>query len=990
MFSRYTKKLFSAKNRKTIPTFFIGLGLVLTIISSVLFTLGATNLGSDKVAKADVLEPSFCNGPTTPTWNPYPLLTNSNNPNWDINSQKCFDIPLLSFYPINTNANNPREITIGAFERISLEIYYNNGAKPGSASISNPRVKVFVQKITTTKYKISATLTGDNTTTATSAQKGGDLIVNVPLDTNLQYTANSTNHFIDAIERADQGSRTGGQVYDVIPDNGTNSNPLYSQVDGQTVGSTNGFLIKPNGLEAGYLGFGYILSQMKAIPTFTPPAANTPPIIPGQEITIVRGQSGSFTPLNPTDPENNIPIALNTSSVLPSFCTLTGTPNSTGGGQIITCQTIATTPVKTTFNITPTDSLGLVGTPGTFIVNVIEPNQPSLSLVKSCVKKGTQTPCSSANLQSGDEVTYKVLTTNTGNTNLANVKVVDDYDETKLENITNISDSGINNTPDNGKITWNLGTLNQGANKNLSFDAKIKSSIFGTNQDKVTINNIATVTADGIQPITSQTAFDVVKPSWSIVKSCVKFDTQTPCSSANLTAGDKVLYNVEVTNTSTQVDINSYNLYDAYDIDKLENIANISDGGRNDDVALPCPEGTLCTLALKKSVIWENLPTLLSKAPGRSEAQSKKSVSFTATIKSNVAANTKIINLAIGSKNTSTIYQGLPVIQAQNEFTTVALNQPSVGITKTCVKKGTQNACNATELVSGDEINYKVNIINNGNVNLTNVKVVDDYDESRLENITNISDSGTNNTPDNGKITWNIGTLNQGANKDLSFDAKIKTNQPQGTSVVNFATVSASQVPDKTVSYTFNLGGNPALEINKKCFKQGTTTECANSLLLGGNQITYQISIKNTGKSKATNVKVVDNYEKNKINNISNVTPTPISDNTDGTVAWDVGDLNVGESKNFSFNATIISAVAGGTLVNNIALGKSKELPDVLAQASFVVATIAPEVPRTGGSTTATLLGIFGIILLSYGYLSYKASGKVGEGFVPARSKEVK
>jgi uncharacterized repeat protein (TIGR01451 family) len=231
---------------------------------------------------------------------------------------------------------------------------------------------------------------------------------------------------------------------------------------------------------------------------------NRPPQLPGGEFTVPRGDSKSFEPLNPTDPDGDYPITLNTPQILPNvpnglICILSGNANSQGGGQIITCDT-KNVPVginKVTFTITPTDSKGLIGTPGTFIVNITDPTpgKPTMEATKTCVKKGTETSCSSANLKPGEEITYRIVVKNTSSVNLTNVKISDTYDASKLVDISGISDNGNLNTT-TGTINWNLGTINSNQQKQVSFDAKIKNGLTGSFE----IKNLAVVTADNVDP----------------------------------------------------------------------------------------------------------------------------------------------------------------------------------------------------------------------------------------------------------------------------------------------------------------------------------------------------------------------------------------------------------------------------------------------------------------------------------------------------------
>ncbi|NJK70915.1 MAG: hypothetical protein HC932_01460 [Thermales bacterium] len=352
-------------------------------------------------AQTAPFEPDCQTITTSPTFNPYPITTSNPNPTYS--ADDCKDIPMLSFFAINTANNNPREINVSQNQNITFELYYNNGATAGSAAIQNPRVKIMVNQASPTKYCISATLSGNNATSVTSAQKGGDICMNTPANTRLNIVGNTTTHFPDADERRYESETTGRSPSDQIADNssGNNvSNPIYMAFPGTQLSTTSGYQFK-NQLEAGFLGYGYILSQIVTSPA---PAqeTNLPPSVPGQEITILRGESESFDTIIGSDPDNNTPLSYSPND-LPSFCSY----NSTS--TIINCQSNETTPIRSTFTVTPTDSKGLSGTPGTFIVNIIEPTDPNLSnSQKICVVFESTTPCNSSELTTSDQVTYAI------------------------------------------------------------------------------------------------------------------------------------------------------------------------------------------------------------------------------------------------------------------------------------------------------------------------------------------------------------------------------------------------------------------------------------------------------------------------------------------------------------------------------------------------------------------------------------------------------
>jgi fimbrial isopeptide formation D2 family protein/uncharacterized repeat protein (TIGR01451 family) len=739
-----------------------------------IFSNYVTNQKPTQQASA-ATEPVCQNVATNPTWNPYPINTTSPNPIFP--PSNCQDIPLLSFFPVNTGAGNPREKNLLSSQSFSIQAYYNNGAVPTAGKIQDPRLKVQFAKVSDTRYKISATLSGSNSGTATSAQKGGDLFVNVPVGAKFDIVKDSTYHWPDRIERDEETQSNGRRPNDLIADNvsGTNvSNKIYSSFEGKTLSSTDGFQIKSDGLEAGFLGYGYVLTQLSV--NTNPIAANNPPSIPGEEITVVRGQTATFTKTTtPTDPDGDYPVSLNLSNV-PSNCSVTGATNSQGGGQTVACTTGQNTPSRFTFIITPTDSRGLVGNPGTWIVNIIDPD---LRAEKKCFVKGTDKECKEAPLQAGDQITYKITATNKSVAPANKVKIVDDYDESKIENIVNISNGGIkdsfvytqavgSNPVNNGgplNVIWNdLGTLEKDKSITVSYDATIKSTV--QLSDKVI--NIALVSAENI-PAKEVKAEFTIGGDLNLLKKCFVKGTTTPCNEGKLSAGKEVTYQIEVSN-STKSEIKNVILTDTYEKDKLTNVTAIE------------PDGTLNTSA--GNIVW-NL--------GNMTTASKKTVKFNATIASTVAAGTNIKNIAIVKAD------GVPEKKSEVEFITIG---PKLTSEKLCFRKGTSTPCSTAKMLPNENVTYIVRTTNNGTVDVENVTITDTFDGNRLTNITGIDPQGA---LAGNVITWNLGTLIVGRTAEVRFDATIKSDVPSGTTVVNTAIIRGKDVPDQTVKAEFPI-----------------------------------------------------------------------------------------------------------------------------------------------------------------------------------------
>lgn len=552
-----------------------------------------------------------------PVWNPFPL--NLNDPNPQPNGL-CSDIPMVSHWPLM--AQNPRTRNYNAGDTVTVQLYYNNGAIQSGTNtkINSPRARLELTQVNATQYRLRGFLSGTSegsgaTITADSSQTqyGEDIIINIPNNTTLQPIRRQTSWFPQAALR--KTAFDSGQNYELslnIDNSITTTNPLLSQNGFQIYTPTPSSIASQQapGLNAGFNDAGYFLIAWNVVANQSP--VNNPPTVPGQEITIVRGNNGSFTEINGNDPDGDIPLTY-TPNNLPSFCTYNATT------RIISCTSNAQTPVRTTFTVTPTDSKGLSGNPATFIVNIIE---PELNITKNCVKIGTTTPCNQSGLLPGADVTYTINITNNATAPANNSILEDDYDQTLIENIRNVTPSPASVDTNNGKINWNLGTIATGASVNITYNATIKSN---ANTGAV-VKNTAVVSADGVTPKRAETEFTIGVQDPILSESdkvCFKKGTNTPCSSANLTIGQEVTYFVNVKNTGSGSATN-VKLVDTYDKAKLTAITNIQPTGSHDTNA-----GT---------ITWEL---------GTINAGATKTVSFDARVAQGVTNGTIIVNTAL-------------------------------------------------------------------------------------------------------------------------------------------------------------------------------------------------------------------------------------------------------------------------------------------------------------------------------------------------------
>ncbi|MEO8274086.1 MAG: hypothetical protein ABI620_08460, partial [Chloroflexota bacterium] len=196
---------------------------------------------------------------------------------------------------------------------------------------------------------------------------------------------------------------------------------------------------------------------------------------------------------------------------------------------------------------------------------------------------------------------------------------------------------------------------------------------------------------------------------------------------------------------------------------------------------------------------------------------------------SNSGSFGRSINLAEGENVTCT-------------FTNAEVPAPSLNITKDAsVPGGTAN-------VAGEQISYVITVANTGNVTLTNVVVTDPYADagSIVRNATDVV-GDEDNLLEVGE-TWGYTAVH------TVTQAELDSNGGGNGLLENTATADSSETGPDTDDANVPVGQAPSLNITKDASVPGGTANVA------GEQISYVITVANTGNVTLTNVVVTDPY----------------------------------------------------------------------------------------------------------------------------------
>ncbi len=204
----------------------------------------------------------------------------------------------------------------------------------------------------------------------------------------------------------------------------------------------------------------------------------------------------------------------------------------------------------------------------------------------------------------------------------------------------------------------------------------------------------------------------------------------------------------------------------------------------------------------------------------------------------NVAAGeTKKIELPLSLKKTGTFVNTVKVtgddgLSAEATATTIG-RKPLLVVEKTGPK----------QVFVGVPFNYEILVTNKGDAPAANTMVTDSLPAGLVA--TAATDGGMIN---DGKVSWNMGTLPVGESKKLGLTVR----GDNMTAAKNTVTATASCAEPATVSAETQLVGIPAILLE--------VTDNPDPVIVGS-ETTYTIVVTNQGSALATNVKIVCDLE---------------------------------------------------------------------------------------------------------------------------------
>ena len=456
----------------------------------------------------------------------------------------------------------------------------------------------------------------------------------------------------------------------------------------------------------------------------------------------------------------------------------------------------------------------------------------------------------------GDTIVYTITVNNSGNAFATGVVVSD-----ILPVGTTFVSTDRGGVHSSGTVNWFLGLLSPGQTIVITLEVRVTGNFVGGE----VLSNVARVVSpsDPDTPKSSNPSLVTlleVKPEISVTKKA---------NAPTVFAGEFISYTIGVTNTGT------------------------------------APAGNV--------TVTDQLPTgTFFISADNSVTHNAGLVTWTlGTINPGV---TRILNLVVQVgltvPNGTVIINGVRVLSP--DISTPALNLPDPDnvVTVVSLPQLTVSKLAASPKVNpGNNITYTITVSNLGTAGAQNVKVTDVLPAGTV--FVSASNGGVHS---NGTVTWTIANLPIGEQEDLTLVVNAAANLTDGTVLSNIASAVSpaepTNVTDSSPSIVTVEVIAPVLNITKL---PGAFTANA------GENITYTITVRNTGNAPANNLIVTDPLPAN---------TTFVSADNGGTfatglISWALGTLEAGNSINLILVVKVDPSTPVGTRIKNIATANS-------------------------------------------------------------------
>jgi len=209
----------------------------------------------------------------------------------------------------------------------------------------------------------------------------------------------------------------------------------------------------------------------------------------------------------------------------------------------------------------------------------------------------------------------------------------------------------------------------------------------------------------------------------------------------------------------------------------------------------------------------------------------------------------------------------------------------------------------------GGTVNYTITAANNYGSAISSVVLTDQLPTQISYVNGSVTGGGVYDTGSR-TITWTLGSLSNGSNTSLGFQATVNTDTPTGTAVTNVAQGSCAQTTQAVISNSAICTVlAPALALAKSATPLAVTP---------GGIVTYKLVATNTGNAVATNTVLTDTLPAQLTYVTGSATGGGSYNAATGTLSWALGTLAIGASAPaVTFKATVNAATPSASSVVN-------------------------------------------------------------------------
>jgi len=450
-------------------------------------------------------------------------------------------------------------------------------------------------------------------------------------------------------------------------------------------------------------------------------------------------------------------------------------------------------------------------------------------------------------IQAGEDVTFTLVVTNTGDTTLTTVPVEDTYDATYLT-FASASPGQSSATP--GTVRWNnVGTLAPSASATVTVTLTALLNPAGqVTTDTATVVSATDQYGDHPADVSDQANVRITAPSFTLTKTRVSLDPAIQTSQT-------VTFELTVENTGDTV-LTTVPLADTWDPTALSLFS----------------YSELPDVAMVGNASW----TLGPIAPG---------TSHTVTVTFIAIGNVVGLTTTDFADVTNVLDEnGDPATDA-NDTATVDITRPEVSLVKV-LHPGQDPIVQV-----GDTVTYDIGVTNSGDTSLTTIPLTDTFDPAELAFVSAVPAEDASVPA--GTLDWNdIADLSPGATTTVTVEFTV-LSQPASGVITN----SANIVTATDLNGDPAPGNSDAVDVTvTRPDLSVTKTLVSDSQIQTGQAAVFEIEVTNTGDTTLTTVPLSDSFD-SAVLSFTSALPAEDSSAPAGTLSWNnLGTLVPGAS----------------------------------------------------------------------------------------------